>query len=204
MTTNLSNSNPSHLRFAPHIYIVSSISKAPPEEVALVAQLQSGSKEAMSLLYDRYSPALFGVIFKIVANQELAEDLLQDCLLKIWRNIHSYDSVKGRLYTWMLNIARNVAIDASRSSAFKAAQSNQELTDVVHIHTSGRSNDRPIDTIGVRELVDQLKPEHRELIDMMYFKGLSQSEIADQTGLPLGTVKTRVRAAMSTLRSYFA
>jgi RNA polymerase sigma-70 factor, ECF subfamily len=187
-----------------HIYTMSSISKAPPEETALVAQLQSGSQEGMAYLYDKYSPALFGVIVKIVGQQELAEDLLQDCLLKIWKNISSYDAAKGRLYTWMLNIARNVAIDASRSSAFKSAQANQELTEVVHIYTAGKTSDRPVDTIGVRELVEQLKPEHRELIDMMYFKGLSQSEIADQTGLPLGTVKTRVRAAMSTLRAYFA
>ena len=88
-------------------------------ETELVTRLKNGDQQAMSELYDRFSSALLGIIMKVIPDQATAEDVLQETMIKIWNNIGSFDSAKGRLFTWMINIARNQSIDKTRSKGFK-------------------------------------------------------------------------------------
>jgi RNA polymerase sigma factor (sigma-70 family) len=171
-----------------------------PTEPVLVDLLKKRDESGLRLLYDYYSQALYGIIFRIVSDQELAEDLLQDAFVKIWKNIDSYDASKGRLYTWLLNIARNTAIDATRSKAFRDGGQIQSIEDNVYSVDRKHNSVTGVDHIGLNKVLDQLKPEQRQLIDLLYFGGYTQSEVAEELSIPLGTVKTRVKAAMTRLR----
>lgn len=169
-------------------------------EEELVALLKRKDSNAYSLLYDNYSAALFGVITRVIPAEEIAEDILQDVFIKIWKNIEHYDASKGRLFTWMLNIARNAAIDYSRSKQFKIENKLQGI-ETARYEMSGRSSGQSnSDFIGVKEQVAKLKDDYRVLIDMIYFGGYTQEDAAKELNIPLGTVKTRVRAAIIKLR----
>lgn len=154
----------------------------------------------MSLLYDKYAAALFGVVMRVVNSTEIAEEVLQDVFVKAWRNIDSYNAAKGRLFTWLLNIARNAAIDATRSKNFN--RQNQSIETIVDIAAHDSTSPNP-ETIGLKKLTEQLPPEQQTLVDYIYFKGYTQSETAEALNIPLGTVKTRLRAAMQNLKSLF-
>ncbi len=167
-------------------------------EQDLIAQLQQRSNHAFSYLYDNYSGALYAVILNIVPDRDLATDVLQEVFVNIFRKIETYDASRSRIYTWMLNIARNEAIDTVRSKRYRNAQQNREVTEAV-CENAGSVNQN-IDQIGLRKLLENIKPEYRELIDLSYFKGLTQDEISKLQGIPLGTVKTRLRSALSQLR----
>lgn len=161
--------------------------------------LKSGDRKAMEILYDDYSPALYGVILRIVGSEETAEDVLQDAFVKIWKKSASYDASKGRLFTWILNIARNSAIDMIRSKSYKGSQKNQSMDNGVYYRETMVST-ISTDSIGVREIVDKLKPEHREVIDCVYFNGYTHTEAAKALNIPLGTVKTRIKIAIRELK----
>lgn len=105
-------------------------------EQELVQGLRNHDQTIFGYLYDHYSPALYGVVLKVLNDETTASDVLQEVFLKIWRGIDKYDTEKGRLFTWMLNIARNTAIDALRSKAHKLDQKIQELGNDVYAHTS--------------------------------------------------------------------
>ena len=124
--------------------------------------------------------------------------MLQEVFVKIWRQIESYDSSKGRLFTWMLNIARNASIDTVRSKSYQNSLQNRELSEDVYV--SAGSSQIAVDQIGLRKVVHQLKEEYRVLIDLSYFQGFTQDEISKMLDIPLGTVKTRLRTALTQLR----
>ena len=166
----------------------------------LVIQLKGRSEKAFSYLYDNYSGALYGIIHSILTDAETANDTLQDVFVNIWRKIESYDPSKGRLYTWMLNIARNASIDTLRSKSFQNSQKNQSFPENVDGLSVGTSQ-LNIDNIGLRKMLEKLKGDQRVLIDLAYFKGYTHEEIADIEGIPLGTVKTRIRTALQQLRN---
>jgi RNA polymerase sigma-70 factor, ECF subfamily len=168
----------------------------------IIELLRSRDAEGVSLLYDKYSSALFGVIFRVVHSKELAEEVLQDTFTKAWRNIDSYDTSKGRLYTWLINIARNSAIDATRAKNFK--QQNQPLDNVVNTIDTQQSTSINPDTLDIRRLTENLPPDYKVLVDLIYFQGFTQAEAAEHLSMPIGTVKTRLRAAMSTLKQLFS
>lgn len=172
-------------------------------ETELVAQLQSGDENAFAELYDRYSAMLYGIITRIVSDEEDAANLLQDCFIKIWRNIQSFDPEKGRFATWLINVARNTAIDFTRSKYFSQRRKNQNLDFLVSSETARSATHLAEETLGLRQLVDKLTPVCRQVIEWMYFDGFTQQEIADNFGIPLGTVKSRTRLALKELRSYF-
>lgn len=165
-----------------------------------IAGLQRQDQKVFSALYDAYGGALFGVVLRIVQSNELAEQVLQDTFMKIWRNGAAYDPAKGRLYTWMMNIARNTAIDATRLMDFQRRKSMESPEQLLH-----KPGDLgvAVDHIGVRDTLNQLDEKYRLLIELVYFKGYTQEEVAEETGVPLGTVKTRLRVAMSELRKLF-
>ena len=171
-------------------------------EGELVSLLQSRDAHAFNYLYDHYSSALYGVIFPIVNEAEAANDVLQEVFLNIWRKIETYDPSKGRLFTWMLNIARNASIDVLRSKSFQNSRKNQPLAETVDWGSSYQVFQPDTATIGLHKLLEKLKDEQRSLIDLAYFKGYTHEEIAEIEGLPLGTVKTRIRNALIQLRNF--
>lgn len=171
-----------------------------PEE-ELVQRLKAKDKKAFEYFYDNYSPAFFSILLKILNSQELAEDTLQESFVKIWNNMSSYDEKKGRLFTWALNISRNTALDKLKSKHLKYQIQNLEKS--VHIVDSMVSTGQKVEHIGIRETVNGLKAEHRELIELAYYGGMTQEEIAREMNLPLGTVKTKMRNAIVELRKIF-
>jgi RNA polymerase sigma-70 factor, ECF subfamily len=148
---------------------------------------------------------LFGVINKVVNDDQTSQDVLQDVFVKIWNNISRYDASKGRIYTWMLNIARNAAIDKLRSKGEimkNKIQSGQDIVDSSVV--KGMKTEMVTDTIGLKQVVDGLKPEYQTIVNMAYFKGYTLDEISKTLEIPLGTVKTRMRSAMQLLREHFS
>lgn len=168
-------------------------------EQELVALLQQRNEKAFGYLYDNYSGALYGIVNSIVTDKEIANDVLQNVFINIWRKIESYDAMKGRLFTWMLNIARNASIDEIRSKGFRDSQKNQSLTENVDI--PGAVTGPAIDDVGLKKVLTKLKGELRVLVDMSYFQGFTHEEISRALNIPLGTVKTRIRSALIQLRT---
>ncbi|GAA4438310.1 sigma-70 family RNA polymerase sigma factor [Pontibacter saemangeumensis] len=171
-----------------------------PEE-ELVARLRAQDPSAVSVLYDMYSPTLFGVILQIVKEEDTAEDVLQEAFVKIWGSFQSYDSSKGRLFTWMINVCRNLAIDKIRSKQYRVSQNTRDIPASPRA-IYGSVGFKP-EHIGIREVTERLNPEQKQIIDLMYFEGMTQSEIAEEFNIPLGTVKTRARSAIKTLGKLF-
>ncbi len=169
-------------------------------EEELVLHLQSGDQKRFEIVYDYFSTALYGIINKILDNEEQAQDLLQETFLKIWHKSSLYSQDKSRLFTWMLNIARNTAIDYIRSAQGKNEKKNQS-TDIYVDMWEGNTNVKELhDHIGLKKIIGALKEEHRQIIDLVYFEGYTQDEISKKLNVPLGTVKTRSRTAIQTLR----
>jgi RNA polymerase sigma factor (sigma-70 family) len=168
---------------------------ATDQEKILIEKLKSRDEKALSLLYDKYAAALYGMILKIVKREELAEDVLQESFIKIWSSISQYDASRGRLFTWMLNICRNHAIDKIRSGAYRVSLKTQDITNTNSKAWSGEMQIRP-DHIGLKEITEKLHPDQKQIIDLLYFEGYTQSEVAEALNLPLGTVKTRARNAI--------
>lgn len=173
------------------------------DEDDLVASLRRGDREATGILYDNYASALYGLIFRLVGEDSVAEDLLQEAFTKIWQNFPSYDSTKGRLFTWMARLVRNLTIDALKSKDYRNRRKNQEIDSIVHLVDRETSVESPTDSIGLGELVGTLRPEQQIIVDLIYFRGLTHTEAAEELAIPLGTVKTRLRAAISEMRKHF-
>ena len=171
----------------------------PYSEQELVALLQQQDEKAFGYLYDHYSAALYGIINSIVTDRETANDVLQNVFVNIWRKIGSYDATKGRLFTWMLNVARNAAIDEIRSKGHRDSLKNQSFPESVDI--AGAFTKPEIADVGLKKILTKLKDEHRILIDLSYFRGFTHEEIAKALNIPLGTVKTRIRSALIQLRT---
>ena len=174
------------------------------EESVLVAKLQAKDVQAFEYLYDQYKNAIFGVIYKVISDVDIAEDILQEVFVKIWKNIDSYQSGKGRLYTWMLNIARNRSIDYLRSKEHNKGRQTNSMEASVYAVDAENSTSIAVDHIGIEKFVHQLKKEYQEIIHLAYFMGYTQEEIAKKLEIPLGTVKTRSRTAIRKLREMMA
>lgn len=171
------------------------------QEAELVESLQQRNEEAFSYLYDNYSGALYGIVNQIVPDRETANDVLQEVFINIWRRIETYDPSKGRLFTWMLNIARNASIDKIRSRPYQDSLKNQPLPESVNSSWSSASVKPVVDDIGLKKVISKLKEEYKMLIELSYFQGYTHEEIAKALNIPLGTVKTRIRTALIQLRN---
>jgi RNA polymerase sigma factor (sigma-70 family) len=169
----------------------------------LVGRLKEKDEQAFATLYRNYSNALISIIKQVIHDDtELAKDILQDAMVKIWNNIGQYDATKGTLFTWMMNICRNVAIDKTRSKDFKNQSKNQSLVVSPESGTNRSVSPMP-ELIGVRKMLEILEPTHREVVDVVYMLGYSHAEAAEILNLPIGTVKTRLRNAVIELRKRF-
>ena len=168
---------------------------------SLILEMQAGNQKAFSRLYTLYSEAIYGIIYSIVLDEAVAEEILQDVFVKIWDNAKSYSVEKGRFFTWILNIARNQAIDETRSKAFKNSKKNLSTTNFVHILSSTDNLNKKTNAIGLKKFVDALKPICIQIIDLLYFKGYTQVEASKTLDMPLGTLKTRNRNCINELRT---
>jgi len=169
-------------------------------EQELVALLNEQNNDAFNYLYDHYSGALFTIINQIVPDKDTASDVLQEVFVNVWRKMSTYDETKGRLFTWMLNIARNAAIDKVRSKGYRDNQRTQPIAEGENAGMSISSNP-VVNDVGLKKVLTTLNEEYRKLIDLSYFQGFTHEEIAKMLGIPLGTVKTRIRTAISQLRT---
>lgn len=172
-------------------------------EEELVLALQRHDKIGAEALYDMYSASLYGVIVRIVIDTATAEDVLQEAFVKIWHSSTSYSPDKGRLFTWIVNIARNLAIDKIRSKDFKNQSKNHELENNVTFIDEQKNTVYKPELMGIKNLVETLKPEQKSILDLVYFKGYTHVEAAEELGIPLGTIKTRLRMAIQELRKHF-
>ncbi|TGE12814.1 RNA polymerase sigma factor [Hymenobacter elongatus] len=170
----------------------------PLSDDVLVQRLYARDEAAMTVFYDKYGRILYSVILRIVRHETLAEDALQESMIKIWYSFDSYDTNRGRLFTWALNVCRNAAIDHLRTRHYHEKQKTDSLEKSAASYQVASVGFQP-EHIGLRELVMALKPNDRKIIDLLYFGGFTQAEVADELQVPLGTVKTRARAAMQAL-----
>lgn len=173
-------------------------------ERELISLLQQKSREGFDYLYKQYAGALYGVVRKVIADEETARDVLQEAFVKIWNNIGKFDASKGRLYTWMLNLTRNTAIDKLRSKGEIMKSKIQTGDDIVYKEEGNGKTEQQTDTIGLRNVVESLEPEYQVIVELAYFKGFTLDEISKTLSIPLGTVKTRMRKAMSMLRKHYS
>jgi RNA polymerase sigma factor (sigma-70 family) len=169
-------------------------------EQALITAMKDRTRVGAEALYDMYSSNLFKVIYSIVKHQEIAEDTLQQTMLKIWSSINQYNLQKGKLYTWMITIARNMSKDALRSKAYHNESANSDLTRITSEVDERYHTTININHFGIRAFVDRLKKEHREILDLIYYQGYTHVEVADELQIPLGTVKTRWLGGINTLK----
>ncbi|TDQ11281.1 RNA polymerase sigma factor [Pedobacter metabolipauper] len=171
-------------------------------EEKLVAALKNQDQIALKAIYDRYSAPLYGMIVRLLDDEE-AEDVLQEVFVKIWNNAGSYDPNKSKLFTWMSTIARNHAIDVYRSKSFRRSNSNISLNGYTEEINAQKKVVFNTDTIGIKDLVKVLSPDHFQILDLVYFKGYTQVEVSEMLNIPLGTIKTKIRLAIKELRKKF-
>lgn len=170
-------------------------------EAELVTLLKTKDERAYNHLYDNYSGALYNVIVKVLGNREEAVDVLQESFIKIWKNMAQYDQDKGRLFTWMLQVTRNTAIDFMRSGSTQKENKTNRLEPNSPIIEQKNFTFMPTDHLGLSKVVEGLRAEDKQIVDLAYFQGFTQHEIAEELSIPLGTVKTRARMALIQLRN---
>lgn len=167
----------------------------------LIEKFRSGDVKAFEQIYTLYSESLYGIIYRIVGDENTSEEILQDVFLKIWDNASAYDSSKGRFFTWTLNIARNASIDQVRSKDFKNQKMNLKTDTFADIIEHKSSASGKLDAIGLQKYLDLLEPFCKKLIDLLFFQGFTQKESAEELQIPIGTVKTKNRNCIAKLRS---
>jgi len=173
---------------------------------ALVEQMMAGDENALAALYDRYSGMLFAMLVRILKDTGAAEEVLQDLFLQLWHSASRYDTARGSLAAWLLVIGRNRAISRLRGRGRHEVQEDGETFSMENFASPGNIEDeasRAQMVERLRSAMATLPGEQRQAVELAYFEGMTQTEIAAQTNTPLGTVKSRVRAAMQSLKQVF-
>ena len=179
------------------------------DDGALLQRIAAGDEHALGALYDRWSPLVFSLCVHVLGDEDEAEEAVEETFWQAWRQAARYDTTRGAVSTWLTTIARSRALDRLRAKRRRQedAMSDLSQTKRAAVEETARRGDDPANGAEVSErrgLVRQallaLPPEQREVLELAYFRGLSQTEIAEHTGQPLGTIKTRVRLAMEKLR----
>lgn len=179
------------------------------DDDALLQRIAAGDEHALGALYDRWSPLVFSLCVHVLGDEDEAEEAVEETFWQAWRQAARYDTTRGAVSTWLTTIARSRALDRLRAKRRRQedAMSDLSQTKRAAVEETARRGDDPANGAEVSErrgLVRQallaLPPEQREVLELAYFRGLSQTEIAEHTGQPLGTIKTRVRLAMEKLR----
>lgn len=167
----------------------------------LITRIRAGDQGAMATIYDRYSGLIYSVALRVLADPQASEDVLQEILLQLWRNPDAFDAARGKLAPWMAVIARHRAIDHLRRRRPESDFDEVVIASDVDIELQV---ERTATIEKVRAVLADLPESQRSALEMAFFDGLTHSEIATRTGQPLGTVKTRVRAALAAIRKAFA
>lgn len=179
------------------------------DDDALLQRIAAGDEQALGALYDRWSPLVFSLCVHILGDDDEAEEAVEETFWQAWRQAARYDTTRGAVSTWLTTIARSRALDRLRARRRRQEDAMSDLSETKRaaVEETARRGDDPASGAEVSErraLVRQallaLPPEQREVLELAYFRGLSQTEIAERTGQPLGTIKTRVRLAMEKLR----
>jgi len=170
-------------------------------EKHIIELLQDRDDKAISLLYKHYGDTLYGVAFKVVRDEELAQDVLQESFIKIWKKSDSYDSSKAKLFTWLFRITRNTAIDKLRSVNTKSDKEIQ--IDVSDVYNLGVNSTRP-EFIDVQENLDKIDLKYKIVLDALFFQGMTQQEASDELNIPLGTIKSRLKIGLRELRKIYS
>lgn len=164
---------------------------------ALVQGLKLRDEKCLGALYDQYASALLGIAHRVLNNREAGEDVLQKSMLKVWNSIQTYDESKSSLFTWMSTIVRNAALDQLKLKSFQKTDQTDSIDSVVYQMGETTNVSSGMDAIN---LLNSLDPKNREVLDWIYLRGHTQSEVADALSIPLGTVKTRLRTGLNQLR----
>lgn len=172
-------------------------------EAELIDALKSHHNDAYRYLYMNYRGSLYNNILQVISDTETANDVLQEVFITIWQNIDKYDAEKGRLFTWMLRLTRNAAINKTRSKIYKSQQKNDDISNYVSVIEHNGTEQPPINQIGLRTQVHRLREDYKNVLELSYFEGFTQEEISKALNVPLGTVKTRLRNAIIELRKQF-
>ena len=174
---------------------------ATPSDLALVTAIRSADQSAMAALYDRYSSIVYSVALRVLQDAGAAEDVLQDIFMQLWRNPGAFDATRGNMAAWLAVISRHRAIDVLRRR-----RPENDIEDVIVSVEPDLANetDRSRAMAKIRGALQIMATPQRSALEMAYFEGLTHSEIAEKTGEPLGTVKTRIRAGLISLRKVLA
>jgi RNA polymerase sigma-70 factor, ECF subfamily len=175
----------------------------PPQERDLMRRIADHDQTALASLYEHYARAVFSLAYRVLQNQQLAEEAAQDTFVKVWRQAANWDPEKGRLSSWILTIAHRTAIDRLRMENRQALAHAASIDEVAPPESETGLPDDPVlhDGRHLRYLMRQIPSEQAELIDLAFFQGLTHRELAERLELPLGTVKTRVRLGLQKLRA---
>lgn len=173
----------------------------PAVEMEILKCFERGDTRAMELLYDNYADTLYGIVLKMVGDEAKAQDILQESFIKIWKRSKQYDSSKGRLFTWLLTIVRNQSIDYIRKKE-RRGEIQGSSNDVYLQNVDSGDADLSVNH-DIVKVLKELDVEKRKLIEHSFILGYTHPEIAEKFNIPLGTVKTKIRAAMQSLREIF-
>lgn len=169
-------------------------------EKHIVELLGERDERAISLLYDNYADTLFGVAIKVVKDPELAEDVLQESFVKIWKKSDTYDAAKAKLFTWLFRITRNTAIDKLRSVGSKLEKEIQ--IDVSDVYNLGESSIKP-EQLDVKAHLNSIEPKYKVVLEALFFEGMTQQEASDELNIPLGTIKSRLKIGLREMRKIY-
>jgi RNA polymerase sigma-70 factor (ECF subfamily) len=169
-------------------------------EKHIVELLQERNDKALSLLYEHYGDTLYGVAYKVVKDEELAQDVVQESFVKIWKKSDSYDPAKAKLFTWLFRITRNTAIDKLRSISTKGDKEIQ-ISDS-NVYKLGIDSIRP-ELMDVKENLDKIESKYQIVLDALFFQGMTQQEASEELGIPLGTIKSRLKIGLRELKKIY-
>jgi RNA polymerase sigma-70 factor (ECF subfamily) len=165
----------------------------------IIHYLEQGDQRAIGLLYDQYADSVFGVLRQMLPHEAAAQDVLQETFIKVWKNAHRYDASKATLFTWLLRIARNAGLDYLRAQKTRSDHEIQSATRNVSDMVTAIHPEH----MDVPTHLSRLESKYGQVIHALFFLGLSQSETSEQLGIPLGTVKSRLRVGLRELRKVF-
>ena len=170
-------------------------------DAALVAGVRAGNEDAMTALYDRYSPIVYAVALRVLGDTAAAEDVMQEIFMRLWRKPQLFDSSRGSMGAWLAVVSRNQAIDSLRRQKPETPVEDVVLTAAENLDDS---TERNLLASRVRALLREMPQEQQKAMELAFFQGMSHAEIAKNTGEPLGTVKTRIRSALIKIRKELA
>jgi len=169
-------------------------------EKEIVQLLRKSDKKAITLLYENYADALYGVIRKVITDEETAQDVLQETFIKVWRYAKKYDASKAKLFTWLYRIAYNTAIDKTRSLKKKNEKEVQIETSTVYKITTNSLNQ---DVLDIKKHLGTLDEKYQIVLNALFFEGMTQQEASEELDIPLGTIKSRLKIGLRELKKIY-